>query len=47
MIARIVPAGDDWMLSSAQQLFPASEREAMLRLAAELATGHPQGHRRR
>jgi hypothetical protein len=47
MTARIVPAGDDWMLSGAQQLFPASEREAMLRLAAELATGHPQRHRRR
>jgi hypothetical protein len=41
MTARIVPLGDDWMLSGAQQLYVASERPAMLRLAAELATGHP------
>ena len=41
MTARIVPVGDDWMLSGAQQLYAASERPAMLRLAAELATGHP------
>jgi len=44
MIARIVPAGGDWMLSGAQQLFPASQRGAMLRLAAEPATGHPPDH---
>jgi uncharacterized protein DUF6398 len=41
MTARIVPVGDDWMLSGAQQLYAASQRPAMLRLAAELATGHP------
>lgn len=41
MTARIVPVGDDWMLSGAQQLYVASERPAMLRLAAELATGRP------
>ena len=42
MTVRIVPVGDDWMLSGAQQLYAASERPAMLRLAAELATGHPR-----
>ena len=42
MTARIVPVGDDWMLSGAQQLYAASERPAMLRLAAELATRHPR-----
>ena len=42
MTARIVPVGDDWMLSGAQQLYGASERPAMLRLAAELATGDPR-----
>ena len=42
MTARIVPAGDDWMLSGAQQLYAASERPAMLRLATALATGHPR-----
>ena len=42
MTARIVPVGDDWMLSGAQQLYADSERPAMLRLAAELATGHPR-----
>ena len=47
MTARIVPAGGDWMLSGAQQLFPASERETMLRLAAELATANPADHRHR
>lgn len=40
MTARIVPVGDDWMLSGARHLYAASERPAMLRLAAELATGH-------
>lgn len=39
MTARIVPLGGDWMLSGAQTLFRASERAAMLRLAAERATG--------
>jgi Domain of unknown function (DUF6398) len=47
MTARIVSARDDWMLSGAQQLFPASKRAMMLQLAAELATGHPPDHRRR
>ena len=42
MTARVVPVGDDWMLSGAQQLYAASERPAMLRLAAELATQHPR-----
>ncbi len=42
MTARIVPAGGDWMLSGAQQLFAASGRAAMLRVAAELATEHPR-----
>jgi hypothetical protein len=46
MTARIVPIGDDWMLSGAQQLYAASERPAMLRLAADLATGpHAPGPR--
>ena len=42
MTARIVPVGHDWMLSGAQQLYAASERPAMLRLADELATRHPR-----
>jgi hypothetical protein len=47
MTARVVPVGDDWMLSGAQQLYAASERPAMLRLAAELGTGtHAPGSRR-
>ena len=37
--ARIVPVGTDWMLSGAQHMYVPSERRAMLRLAAELATG--------
>ena len=42
MTARIVPIGDDWMLSGAQRLYSASERPAVLRIAAELASGHPR-----
>jgi hypothetical protein len=42
MTARIVPAGGAWMLSGTQRLFAASERAAMLRVAAELATVHPR-----
>jgi hypothetical protein len=30
------------MLSGAQQVYAASERPAMFRLAADLATGHPR-----
>ena len=41
MIARVVPIGDDWMLSGVQRLLPASQRAAMLQLAAEQTTGHP------
>jgi hypothetical protein len=41
MTARVVPIGDDWMLSGVQRLFPASQRAAMLQLAAERATRHP------
>jgi hypothetical protein len=37
MTARIVPVGDDWMLSGAQGLYAPSDRPAMLRLAADLA----------
>jgi hypothetical protein len=40
MTARIVPIGDDWMLSGAQQAFPASERAAMLLVAARMAAEH-------
>lgn len=42
MTARIVPIGDGWMLSGAQQTLPASGRAAMLRLAAQLAAEHPR-----
>jgi hypothetical protein len=41
MTARVVPIGDDWMFSGVQRLFPASQRAAMLQLAAEQATWHP------
>ncbi len=37
MTSRIVPVGDDWMLSGIQQLFHASARAELLKLAAELA----------
>lgn len=42
MTARVVPLGGDWIFTGAQRLYPSSEREAMLDLAAEQATGDPQ-----
>ena len=41
MIARIVPIGVGWMLSGAQQTFDASQRAAVLQVAAELAAEYP------
>jgi hypothetical protein len=40
MTARVVPVGGDWMLSGAQQLYPASQRAEMLRLAAKNIDSH-------
>ena len=42
MIARIVPIGVGWMLSGTQQTFDASQRAALLQVAAELAAGYPR-----
>jgi hypothetical protein len=42
MIARIVPIGVGWMLSGTQQTFDASQRAAVLQVAAELAAGYPR-----
>src|SRR6266496_5777114 len=41
MIARIVPIGVGWMLSGTQQTFGASQRAALLRVAAGLAADYP------
>jgi len=41
MIARIVPIGVGWMLSGAQQTFDASQRAALLQVAAKLAAEYP------
>jgi hypothetical protein len=42
MIARIVPFGVGWMLSGTQRTFDASQRAAVLQVAAELAAGYPR-----
>jgi len=42
MIARIVPIGVGWMLSGTQQTFDASQRAAVLQVAAELAARYPR-----
>ena len=42
MIARIVPIGVGWMLSGTQRTFDASQRAALLQVAAELAAGYPR-----
>ena len=41
-IARIVPVGVGWMLSGARQTFDASQRAALLEVAAELAAEYPR-----
>jgi hypothetical protein len=41
MVARLVPIGEEWMLSGAQHLFRESAREAMLETAAEMSLKHP------
>jgi hypothetical protein len=41
MIARIVPIGIGWMLSGTQQTLGASQRAAVLQVAAGLAAEHP------
>jgi hypothetical protein len=42
MIARIVPIGVGWMLSGTQQTFGASQRAALLQVAAGLAAKYPR-----
>ena len=42
MIARIVPIGVGWMLSGTQQTFDASQRAALLQVAAKLAAECPR-----
>lgn len=41
MIGRLVPIGDEWMLSGAQHLFPQSARKAILEVAAKLSLERP------
>ena len=42
MIAGIVPIGAGWMLSGTQQTFDASQRAALLQVAAKLAAEYPR-----
>lgn len=42
MVCRLVPMGDEWMLSGTQRLFPRSARKAMLEMAAKLSLQHPR-----
>lgn len=42
MIARMVPIGVGWMLSGTQQTFNASQRAAVLQVAAQLAAEYPR-----
>ena len=42
MIAGIVSIGVGWMLSGAQQTFDASQRAALLQVAAKLAAEYPR-----
>ncbi len=41
MVCRLVPFGDEWMLSGAQHLFPRSARKAMLEMVAKLSLERP------
>lgn len=42
MIGRLVPIGDEWMLSGAQHMFPQSARKAILEVAAKLSLERPE-----
>ena len=42
LVGRLVRAGDDWMVSGHLSAYPASERDAMLAVAAEQALRHPE-----
>lgn len=42
MVARLVPIGEEWMLSGAQHLFRESARGAMLEIAAEMSLKRPE-----
>jgi hypothetical protein len=41
LIARLVPIGEEWLLSGASTVLPAASRDEAYRLAAELAAKHP------
>jgi hypothetical protein len=42
MVARLVPVGDEWLLSGAQRLFRGSDRKELLRTAAQVSLKHPE-----
>ena len=41
LIARLVPIGEEWLLSGASTVLPKASRDEAYRLAAKLATEHP------
>ena len=41
MVARLVPIGDEWLLSGAQHLFPRSGRKEVLQTVAQLSLRRP------
>ena len=41
LITRLVPVADEWLLSGISRTLPASERDAVYRRAADLASQHP------
>lgn len=42
LLGRIVPVGDEWLLSGAQAVLPEDRRAQVLRIAAEQALRHPE-----
>lgn len=42
LVGRVVPLGEDWLLSGNPMIFPASHRDQMLALAAEQAARSPE-----
>lgn len=42
IISRLIPVGEDWMISGRLRVFPASHRDQMLTIAAEAAARYPQ-----
>jgi hypothetical protein len=42
LVTRVVPVGDDWLISGQPLSLPAEQRDVILKIAADAATRHPE-----